>query len=248
MAVSADTLFHFTSKESLMGILDSRSFWPTYSKEHFGGVLPQNHPYVISHIPMISFCDLRLTQLSNPSISLHTGDFGKFGIGFKKAWGTKNKISPVVYVHSKSLTSGIINELIEEFRSIDPDSKENLRESFLDLIKFMKPYEGHYQKGNWKKKVRRYYDEREWRFIPASKEFTVFPKKELNDKSRITFNRKMKNAPLRFIVSDIKFIVVEKDIDKVAFASFVEGIDMNKKYRNDLITKIISFEEINNDY
>lgn len=254
MAVSADTLFHFTSKESLKGILRTGGFWPTYSKEHFNQIFLADSPFTISHIPMISFCDLRLTQLSNPSISLHTKDFGKYGIGFHKFWGTSNKISPVVYVHKNSTTSNLISDLIKKVRTLEKSDKssgpENINVTLTEFIKFIKPYDGHYQKGNWKKKIRRYYDEREWRFVPrGDKSLIVYPNTEFPKELERKLNSSLRKHPLRFSADDIKYLIIERDSDKLEFAEAVNSrSNLSKSQKTDIITKIISFEEIESDY
>lgn len=248
MAVSADTLFHFTSKTALLGILETQGIWPTYSKERFDKILLDDSPFVISNIPMISFCDLRLTQLSNPSISLHSRDFGKFGLGFKKTWGTRNQISPVVYVHNSSLTSGLINTILKKARTSKEELNEELKQSLSELIKFVKPYDGHYQRGNWKRKIRRYYDEREWRFIPNARKFIVYPEALFQNGLKEELNKELKKRPLKFNSDDIKFIVIERDSDKDDVAMTIDRMRLTKSSKTDLITKIISFEEIDSDY
>ena len=105
MAVSANTLFHFTKRHGFESILATKQFWPSYSKEDFSSVLTKHSQYRFSYVPMVCFCDLRLKQLSDPGLSRHTKDFGQFGFGFKKQWGIKNSISPVLYVHKKSKSS-----------------------------------------------------------------------------------------------------------------------------------------------
>jgi len=100
MAVSANTLFHFTSIKGLTGILSSSGFYCQYSDEHFENILPSKSHYRFTYIPMISFCDLTIMQLSNDSV--HRKNFGEFGIGLTKEWGIRNGVSPVMYVHRES--------------------------------------------------------------------------------------------------------------------------------------------------
>lgn len=252
MAVSANTLFHFTKLESLKGILKSRSLWPQYSKEHLFRVFPKESAYRISHVPMISFCDLRLTQLSNSQTSIHTTDFGKYGIGFYKKWGFKNGISPVSYVHDKSKASNVIYELSLQLRG---RRYAKLKQVVPELIQFVKPYQSFYQKGKKVSLPRRHYDEREWRFVPNDKKFRVFPNDASYNSEIEQLNKQLKNSyALSYDPDDIKFIVVHEDKDKNEVTDTIKAVIFrqdskgNEQAQTELITKIISLEELNEDY
>lgn len=41
MAISANTLFHFTGIKGLQGILSAMGFYCQYSDEHFENILPE---------------------------------------------------------------------------------------------------------------------------------------------------------------------------------------------------------------
>lgn len=120
MAVSANTLFHFTGIESLKKIILSQGFYCQYSDEYFEGILPETNPLWSAYIPMISFCDLTIAQLSNNSN--HTENFGKYGIGLTKEWGINNRVSPVIYVHENSRPTSQLTDLIELFKSFSETS------------------------------------------------------------------------------------------------------------------------------
>src|SRR5688572_1634832 len=112
MAISANTLFHFTKIEGLQGILRSRGFYCQYSDEHFENILPKSSKHRFCYVPMISFCDLTIMQLCNDSV--HRESFGEFGIGLTKEWGTRNGVSPVMYVHRHSQQTRRLNKLVKE--------------------------------------------------------------------------------------------------------------------------------------
>jgi hypothetical protein len=146
MAVSANTLFHFTGFDTIKKILTSGGFWPQYSLEHFENTLPSESKYVRTYIPMVCFCDLKLTQLSDINISKHTEDFGNYGIGFKKSWGIRNKISPVVYVHENSTSSIVIEKVIKKINESSITNNSEITLSLSEIVKFLKPYQGYWQK------------------------------------------------------------------------------------------------------
>jgi Putative abortive phage resistance protein AbiGi, antitoxin len=246
MPVSANTLFHFTGFNSLKGILESYGFWPKYSLEYFHNALPKNSQYLKSYIPMVCFCDLKLTQLSDRQISRHTKDYGEYGIGFHKSWGVKKQISPVSYIHRNSITSLTINEIIKKINSIE-DAKD-LRLNLSQIIKFLKPYKGNYQKGNRKRNSIVYYDEREWRYIPKRNLYKVFP--ETNNTKKITdgLNKKMKLEPLEFVTKDIKYIILKNNSEKIELSKLFDTMNLDITEKTDLISKIITMKEIREDF
>ena len=78
-SISSNSLFHFTSKDSLLKILES-SFRPSYSRE----TLYFNDSEIRVLVPMICFCDIPLSQINN-----HIATYGEYGIGMSKEWGKK---------------------------------------------------------------------------------------------------------------------------------------------------------------
>lgn len=255
MAVSANTLFHFTNNNSLKSILSSRGFFAQYSDEHFEDLLSPSSIYRISLIPLISFCDLTIIQLSRDSV--HTKTFGEFGIGLTKSWGIKNKVSPVVYVHKNSQPSNQIYKLIKLFRKHSKANGESelistARKELIDSFKFIKPYQGKWQKGS---KIPAgepeliYYNEREWRYCPLLDDFKVLSGvKTGSDKVKELLNKKLKSLYINFEPSDVKYIIVKRNDDINEFVSVINKLKISTKQKNELITKIITFEEINEDY
>lgn len=255
MAVSANTLFHFTSIKGLKGILSSGGFFCQYSDEHFENILPSKSHYRFTYIPMTSFCDLTIMQLSNDSV--HRKGFGEFGIGLTKEWGTKNGVSPVMYVHRRSQQTKRLYELIKAVKKFHKDSKdekastamETIEQEMIDSFKYIKPYKGNWHKGKRKSKQLIYYNEREWRYCPLLNEQRVLSAaiKE-NKKEKGKLNEKLKKSLLEFEQKDVKFIIIKnkKNINEVA--QVIKAMKIDETQKNELITKIITFEEIREDF
>lgn len=111
MAISANTLFHFTKSRYLKSILLSQGLYAQYSDEHFEGIFPDKSIFRFDYIPMISFCDLTIMQLTGDSN--HRENFGEYGIGLTKKWGIKNKVSPVTYVHKESPSTSQLYQFLK---------------------------------------------------------------------------------------------------------------------------------------
>lgn len=255
MAVSANTLFHFTKIGSLKSILSSQGFFCQYSDEHFENILPKRSFYRFVYIPMVSFCDLTITQLSNDSD--HRKNFGEYGIGLTKEWGIKNQVSPVMYVHRLSQTTSQLSELISTFKGFHK-AKENfidvssLEDELVDFFKYIKPYRGIWHKGKKIKYVRNpiiYYNEREWRYCPKLKDQAILSAiiKE-NKRQKEKLNADLRGRMLKFKSEDIKFILIKNKRDISAMAKVITSMNIPIAQKNELITKIITFEEIKEDY
>jgi len=78
-----DILFHFTTKAGLFGILEN-TFSISYAREKIIG----NRKSAQFAVPMVSFCDLRLSQLKD-----HMDKYGNFGIGLTKEWANRNGLN-----------------------------------------------------------------------------------------------------------------------------------------------------------
>lgn len=254
MGVSANTLFHFTSQRALEGILKSLCFWPNYSQEYFKEILPRNSPYVKCYVPLVSFCDLTISQISG--LSRHTNDFGKYGVGLKKDWGEKNGITPVVYVHKRSLPSRnivqltqILNQKNNGFGNLEENVKLQTVNKMLDFVKYLKPYKGFWQKRKKYKRKINYYNEREWRFCPDS-EFQILPN-NINQSKNIAEaeNRRLKNDNhLTFTPDDIKFIILNREQDINSFFRVIDDMPVRPQQKRMLKTKVITLKEIKEDY
>ena len=81
-----EILFHFTTKESLYEILNS-TFKVSYAREKIIGPKLKRE----FGVPMVSFCDLRLSELK-----AHINKYGNYGIGLTKEWANRNGLNPVM--------------------------------------------------------------------------------------------------------------------------------------------------------
>ena len=206
MALSANTLFHFTkTRDSLLSILKSK-FYPRACYEQ--SVIPDILNFRIA-IPMVCFCDIPLSQISN-----HVEKYGKYAIGLKKDWAVEQGVTPVLYVHNNSV---IPRTIASEMKGIHPSGKNLSDEQMMHLmglmrpIMVMKPYEGYDEKLH---KEIRYYDEREWRYIPPG-EYPNIPdfliENITNDTTLNSFNKAKEAYGVEFNPDVVNFIIVEKE-------------------------------------
>jgi hypothetical protein len=234
--ISANALFHFTKTiDNLYGILKNE-FIPRYRKEDFT-FSKVTEPYIL-FVPMVCFCDLPLSQVKD-----HISSYGDYGIGLTKQWGVTNGLNPVIYLHKGTLISNSItdigNILLENAEKIaeDPEAVDSIISTTNLLRAFIKPYE---------LEDVRYYDEREWRFVPK-KARLPHQQKYINQ-----LNKELQNdseSRLRFEPTDIKYIIIQNENERLDMIRKIREI--KGKYSDDerdiLISKIFVTDDIRTD-
>lgn len=275
MAISAQTLFHFTKYKYLKNIIKAKAFFPRYCFEEN---ISQNG-YVFAY-PMTCFCDIPLSQISS-----HAKTYSNNGIGLKKTWGINRGLNPVFYIQNDSypmhLIAKSLNFAFKDYVKM-PDGSISLKTNnpmflkyFLDLTAYYKPRAGRiWNKVNKSFEVspqsRRtiytdFYNEREWRFVPDHTSFytesripvnfipsdlfyinEIFQETIFNDK-----NKDLEGYQLSFSAEDVKYIIVEKRPYVKFMSDFITGLDeciYTNDEKNILISRIISLTQIKEDF
>jgi len=244
--ISANTLFHFTiSLKNLTGILIN-DFYPRYCLEDFSDFL--EHEYRIA-IPMVCFCDIPLSQINN-----HVKYYGGYALGLNKEWGRQNKISPIIYSYNGSFSAQYFNTTLhyaQDFNTVGIVDQINR------LLQFVKPYEGKLYKNNTESAdLIRFYDEREWRFVPeisvgknghARANLTEKEYRDVEILRRANGILANDTFSLSFEPKDIKYIIVNKESEVHKMLKNVISIKGPKFSYDDvqlLTTRIISMEQV----
>ena len=260
--LSANTLFHFTNSSDNLESILKNEFHPRYCLENWDVIFPEVKELQEIAIPMVSFCDIPLSQIKN-----HVKYYGKYAIGLTKEWGIKNNICPVLYTykqselsaHLKRILAGTLSSGIEAFKN---NNFKNIFYEWFKLIKYLKPYEGVlWRDGNYHNGKIKFYDEREWRFcpnIPTSDKSqldkpTSFLAKEtfLKPDSAKNANIILEQYKLSFDPKDIKYIIVDRENEILGMVNKIIQIKQNKYTHADLqilTTRIISMEHIFEDF
>lgn len=248
MAISSNTLFHFTkTRENLLGILRD-TFHPRYCLEKFGVGDMETE----AAIPMVSFCDIPLSQIKS-----HLKIYGKYGLGLSKKWAKQKGLNPVLYLRPKSTFSqhieSILNNLLDEPLSHNNDATE-ISGAMLDVLRYIKPYKGTLYRDNGSIPKIRFYDEREWRYVPSTEKtgFKYFLKKDdfLDPGKRYRENDNLFDARLTFEPSDIKYIILDNESEILPMVSALRQIKAkyDDKTIDILITRILTADRILNDF
>ncbi|MCL4481118.1 MAG: abortive infection system antitoxin AbiGi family protein [Bacteroidetes bacterium] len=252
--LSSNTFFHFTkSIENLMDILGT-TFEPRYCLEKMDYLTITSLDDLEMAYPMVCFCDIPLSKIKQ-----HIGVYGNYGIGLRKSWGYQQNLSPIIYTRKNARTSKNIEHMISwsfnrlENQKNEEDSEE-LKEFVSDFIMFTKPYSGKmYRDGKLIK--RRFYDEREWRWIPEiSKKFAVrhLTKEEYsNDDFKKNANQNVAlHYKLRFMPDEINYLIINDESEIDNFIERLENINKHFDPRTikRLTSRIITKEQILHDF
>lgn len=255
-AVSSNTLFHFTSERKyLLSILEN-NFQPRYCFEILSGAMAKTKlpDWWNRGIPMTCFCDLTLSNTSK-----HLATYGDYGLGLTKEWGQKNGITPVLYVHKDSpliecvkiSVATLEQSLIRSMSGNDDDVLNRIADGLKSLIDFTKPYKGNFKrKGKLVKNVR-FYDEREWRYVPQNA--PVLSEVDMQDTTLLkqVTDEIWKSSTLEFSPNDIKYIIVKEESEILELYEEIKRIK-SPKYTADEIkklqTRIISAQQIREDF
>jgi hypothetical protein len=236
MAISSKSLFHFTSFENLMSILECMYFQVNYSKEQF--VYRQN--ILTYYIPIVSFCDIPLTQTRE-----HIEEYDGFSIGLTNEWAIGHGLNPVFYINESVLTVTFEN-LIGSLKNNDIATG-----AFEHAFSFMKPFKGkNIKKPGAEEKV--FYNEREWRFVPYVRHYQdkvvkqIYLTNELSphEKEYIKGHRFFK---VGFKESDIRYLITKTEKEKSDLVLFLRM----RKGLNSLINhtfKVLTIDEIFSDF
>lgn len=250
----ASSLFHFTQEISTLKIiLSNKKLRAAYNIEDIQNLYPEEK---YAAIPMVCFCDIPLKFIT----SNHTNRYGFIGIGFKKDWGLKLKINPIMYRIKDSLIEKPFFDLIyETYSNIDRISKilmnqdadqekygsvfENILysttsvpDNAMKIAAYIKPYE----------EIRNNYVDREWRWV-ASGEITFC--KENTEKYRKKLNKKYHKNPdfIDFEIDDLNYLIVKKRTDVIKAIRVIKSLKLKELEKDILIQKIIDIESINLD-
>jgi len=240
MAVSSNTLFHFTNNfDKLISILE-KDFIPRYSLEEF--FIGSKKLYI--SFPMVCLCDIPLSQINK-----HLKFYGNYGIGLYKKWGIKQKLNPVLYLEKNSLLSKDIELIFSKISYSGASEKLNIDPNIGRFLMQIKQYTGKFKKNGEVEKNYKFYDEREWRYVPKN----VVTLDEVNHnipRIRNHYNLNVQHNKLKFSPDDIKYIIIRshKEIDLI-----IEKLEKFKsKYSDDkvkrVISRIITVDQLQEDF
>jgi hypothetical protein len=224
--ISSMTLFNFTDNlEYLVNNLESGFYCHnTYEKLPYG-----KNGYRVS---MACFCDIPLSLIKE-----HFDWYGRYGIGIKKSYARDLGVKPVWYITSE-------NELV---RNIVKKSKEQIEYERKHLIPYLKQYMGNQYFDKIKaEKRKKFYDEREWRYLPDSSSTEIFFGEKANRSKPVA---KQNGHRMKLDLSQVEYIIIEKEADIEFMLGKLKELAKNNKIKYEsLVSKLITSKQIEQDF
>jgi len=225
---SSSHLMHFVGKKEYLVKILNHDFYPRLCCEDSIKPFFKSDVYV----PMKCFSDLPMKHLEK-----HIKTYGRYGIGFKKSWGVKTGLTPVIYYNEKSpyikTMRLIYNMQIKELNNSVHDSEclgvggeiaEKIR-ILKSSFTMYKPVYGSYRHNNVEYGDNYcFYDEREWRYLlPSLGKTLYFQGDNLEPKIFDVYNGVEKDGKwirgilqseqIDFSCDDIDFVIIPDSCD-----------------------------------
>ncbi len=265
MAISSNSIFHYTTKMAILKKILLGEFFPSYCLE--------GEDIAKTYIPMVSFCDIPLDQMKEHF------KYGEYGVGLTQSWAIKSDLHPVHYflkdgisllrkrgVEQKELIAKLAKKEFELLRDQDFENYKKFEIESKPLLDFdilnscyQKQYKGIlYRKGKEIDKKYKFYNDREWRFVPDLSKQKQFPRFILEkDFSKFKLNNPSKphiktdGLTLKFDADDIKYILVKKNSEIpliIKYLKMKKSLFTSSDQEYLLYSKIISCEQIVEDF
>lgn len=244
--LSSDELFHFTRNLECLKSILKNGFFPHVVKEDLSFIyteIPQQE--ATKALAMISFCDIPIELQEQ-----HCSTYGRYGLAMTKEWGLRNGVCPVAYIPTNNNTGTLIDSIgyiasqikgliridneemyaeIRQYRLCETHGYiEELYGEIIQLFGYFKKYEEIDCNNNDK----RFYDEKEWRYLcPWTlagellyKNRFEFSTKDMNDEEIEQYNEKLQEKPLKFRKDDLIYAVVPNEKDKKELIEYLHTI------------------------
>ncbi len=246
MALSSNSLIHFTkTQEALYGII-SDGFRVKYCKETFD--LYGRDDSV--HVPMVSFCDIPFSQIKN-----HIGDYGTYGIGLSKSWAMRMRLNPVLYIQSNSALANSYYKMMKILHKKEGEGviAGDVRASGKEIIRYIKKYEGILERPGKEPRLYRFSDEREWRYVPEAAESheMLYTPSEFSKTTAEKANGDLRDMRLSFDADDINYLVIRDDSEIKGLIAHLRDVLHDRSTASQierLFTRIITSEQILGDF
>lgn len=257
MAISANSIIHYTTEfDTLKTIISELGFKMSYCLEKITTRGGKSYSFGIS---MTSFCDIPLTDYKKHfkrQSSNNLGYYGDYGIGLAKEWARNKGLNPVLYIDYNSFVGTALRKSIESYvKGINVpvvDVNNFQGDDFALFSCYAKNYQGDlYRGGKLARKSYCYYDEREWRYVPTTSDIgnnKVILDGEIYESDKDKFNSLIDSYRLPFTLNDISYIIVKESSEIVPLTLELKNKASNEEELHLLISKIITSEQIIDDF
>lgn len=218
--IYSTSYFHYTRDLNTLIQILQNGFIGSFCREDF-----QYKKQLFSlHIPMVSFCDLPLSQITNIT-------YGNYAIGMTSVWGNKENLTPVCYypkLAKNPLTKYISNQAHSFYTG-------NITARNATIVAYAKPKNKYITNGHPSDN----YKEKECRRVLSNSMLTAEPQDKQCPALRLKFTEK-----------DISFIIVANENDRMHLLSALQtwttigGNQLTNQWQWLLCTKILTKKDV----
>jgi hypothetical protein len=221
--ISSNNLFNFTDN---INYLISNLQNGIYCSINYERLPLTNNGY---KAPMCCFCDIPLSLIHE-----HFKWYGRYGIGIKRNYARELGVKPVWYITSE-------NNFIKNI-SKDKKISEYQRKY---VIPYLKQFIGHQLNQKGKNVRKKFYDEREWRYISDTKLVEPLFGKQLTDKQKQPMSA---NKRMKIDLTAVEYIFVDNENEVERIIKELKIISIGKIKYEYLISKILTAKKIETDF
>lgn len=198
--------------------------------------------YIDFVAPMVCFCDIPLSWISE-----HTKFYGQFGIGVTPQWiKSHNDITPVQYISITSTEFNSINKLLTKLKN------GNVIESEIHKLLLAKKVSGSAINKKGKLSNKKFYYEREWRFIPSALRLNelIIPVEKHEQIDLEELSKNTKALCLKLNMTDIRYLIIPDDSYRSNLIKTIREIFQEEPQEkiDILISRIITLKQIKEDF
>lgn len=237
MAISSNTLFHFTKEYRYLKQIIEQGLWPRYCVE-------KKWNGKDFAIPMLCFCYIPLSQVKE-HIDEENG-YGCYGIGVSKVFAKDYKITPVTYLFQNSFLMNKIYYFLSNFNTPSISRKEMPIEEF--ILYYIKKVSGYNSENEF---CRKFYNEREWRYIPdISKNIhlEILPDDYIEKDIVNDYSKRTEALRLSLNPEDIVYIIVKEEGEIGKMIKLLQKKYAGNKKLEQLYSRIITVKQILEDF
>lgn len=238
MAISANSVFHFTGSLDVLKSILENGFWPHYCREYGWG----NRTRFDFAVPVTCFTDLPLSQIAS-----HVDFYGGYGIGMSRTWVQQQQnMAPVFYLTDYSV------KIVNNVRKLGYKSKDNsIHLEDFRLLSLLKKFQGKMKDKNGTLVSKVFYDEREWRYVPPIENLTdaVVKIEEQQKFDATAYNEMMYNYRLSFRMQDVNYLFIKDETDRLRLLQIIDQIYSSETVEDRAVlkSKILSTEQLKMD-
>jgi hypothetical protein len=237
MSIKAEKKFPNLSSTNLFNFTDTIE----HLKSNLYGIhcqdnlerLPQISKPMSYVVPLVSFCDIPLGVIKE-----HIDWYGNYAIGIKREFARTLNVCPIWYIHKNNRAY------------IEMHNNKTLNNS--PILPYLKMFLGEQKYRDGASMKKKFYDEREWRYIPRVDSEPYIIEGSTFKEIEVIFDKdhnKIRKTKMAISAHTIEYIIVSEEHEKEQLYPILKelAIKENISYES-LVSTLLTCKQIRNDF